>query len=290
MPTNPKARRAGRKAASRSKGGGEVAVQAEIVGLTAQLRKTAELLASALAEVPKAQDFQPLADHLYAFAESTPRLIASLEAVRSAVTPMQAAARSLGEVAETLVATHHGWGEWLLRLPRAEDYEPLAAPLREFARVSPALAESLGSVVRTIAPLPELVARLGETADKLRALPSARPSPPTSRGGALAPALAEAADRMAAAREAIRGALLSLPQDEAYARFATQLKELATVSPSLMEWLRQVPSLSLPLGDAVASLDRAAQDLEAAERVARKEIADVALSNQGLPTLAGSEH
>jgi hypothetical protein len=47
----------------------------------------------------------------------------------------------------------------------------------------------------------------------------------------------------------------------AYAKFAAQLKELATASPSLMDWLRQVPALSLPLGEAVASLDQAAQDL-----------------------------
>ena len=75
----------------------------------------------------------------------------------------------------------------------------------------------------------------------------------------------------------IRSALQSLPQDEAYTKFAGQLKELATVSPSLMEWLRQVPALSLPLGDAVASLDQAAQDLEMAERAARKEVACAAV-------------
>ena len=167
--------------------------------LAAELRKTAELLAASLAEVPRAQDFQPLADHLYDFAENTPRLIENM-------------------------------GEWLLRLPRAEDYEPLAAPLREFARVSPALAESLGSVVRTVAPLPELVARLAETAEKLRRLPAAAPASSGPRGEALAPALAEAADRMGAARDAIRAALESLPQDTAYATFAAQLRELATVS------------------------------------------------------------
>jgi ABC-type transporter Mla subunit MlaD len=184
---------------------------------------------------------------------------------------MEAAARSLGEVAETLVATHQSWSESLLRLPRAEDYEPLAAPLREFARVSPALAETFGSVVRSVAPLPELVARLSETADKLRAL---RPASPTvSASDALAPALAEAADRLGAARLAIRGALDSLPRDPAYATFAAHLKELATVSPSLMEWLRQVPTLSLPLGEAVASLGQAAQDLEQAERSARRALA-----------------
>jgi hypothetical protein len=256
MPTNRKATKAPRAAADRGPGRRRAAAANDLAPLAAQLRQTAELLAASLAEVPKVQDFQPLADHLYAFAENTPRLIESLESVRAAVAPLD---------------------EWLLRLPRAEDYEPLAAPLREFARVSPALAESLGSVVRTVAPLPDLVARLSETAERLRALPSAPPPAPQPRSAALTSALADAADRMASAREAIRSALQSLPQDEAYTRFAGQLKELATVSPSLMEWLRQVPALSLPLGDAVASLDQAAQDLETAERAARMEVADAAV-------------
>jgi hypothetical protein len=255
MPTKPRAPRTSRAAAARGKGRPPATVEGDLSALAVQLRETAELLAASLKEVPRAQDFQPLADHLYAFAENTPRLIESLEAVRSVVAPME---------------------EWLLRLPRAEDYEPLAAPLREFARVSPALAESLGSVVRTVAPLPHLVGRLSETVERLRALPAA-PSSPGARDGALAPALADAADRMESAREAIRSALESLPQDEAYATFATQLKELATVSPSLMEWLRQVPALTVPLGDAVATLDQAAADLASAERAAREALAGGAI-------------
>jgi hypothetical protein len=75
---------------------------------------------------------------------------------------------------------------------------------------------------------------------------------------------------MAAARLAIREGLSSLPRDRAYAEAATHLRELATVSPSLMEWLRQLPSMSLPLGDAIASLDAAARELEAAELAARR--------------------
>jgi hypothetical protein len=75
---------------------------------------------------------------------------------------------------------------------------------------------------------------------------------------------------MAAARAAIRDGLSSLPRDRAYAEAAAHLRELATVSPSLMEWLRQLPAMSLPLGDAIASLDAAARDLEEAERAARE--------------------
>jgi hypothetical protein len=230
--------------------------------LVARLTESAELLSATAAELPRADDFQPLADHLYAFAESAPRLLESLEAVRAAVAPLESAARSLGDVAETLVATHHGWSESLLRLPRAEDYEPLTEPLREFARVSPLLAETLSAVVKAVTPLPGMVQKVLGAAETLH--PESAPEPGLRRP------LAEAADRMATAHEAIRNGLASLPRDRAYAQAAAHLRELATVSPSLMEWLRQLPEMSVPLGDAVASLDEAARELEAAERAARR--------------------
>jgi hypothetical protein len=234
--------------------------------VVARLSQSADLLSSTAAELPRADDFQPLADHLYAFAESAPRLLESLEAVRAAVTPLESAARSLGDVAETLVATHQGWSESLLRLPRAEDYEPLTEPLREFARVSPLLAETLSAVVKAVTPLPGMVQQVLGVAETLhpRSAPVAASEPGLRRP------LTEAADRMATAHEAIRNGLASLPRDRAYAQAAAQLRELATVSPSLMEWLRHLPALSVPLGDAVASLDEAARELEAAERAARR--------------------
>ena len=230
--------------------------------VVSRLNQSAELLASTAADLPRADDFQPLADHLYAFAQSAPRLVDSLEAVREAVGPLEAAARSLSDVAETLVATHHGWSESLLRLPRAEDYEPLTEPLREFARVSPLLAETLGAVVKAVTPLPGMVQQVLGVAETLHPVPAP--------DGALRRPLLEAADRMGAARVAIRDGLASLPRDRDYAQAAAHLRELATVSPSLMEWLRHLPALSLPLGDAVASLDQAARELEAAERSARR--------------------
>ena len=169
---------------------------------------------------------------------------------------------SLGEVAETLVATHHGWSESLLRLPRAEDYEPLTEPLREFARVSPLLAETLAAVVKAVTPLPAMVQKVLGAAETLH------PGPPLPSG--LRRPLAEAADRMATAHRPSASGLASLPRDRAYAEAAAHLRELATVSPSLMEWLRQLPEMSVPLGDAIASLDEAARELEAAERAARQ--------------------
>ena len=240
----------------------EVAALAEVV---TRLRASADLMSTTAADLPRADDFQPLADHLYAFAQSAPRLLESLEAVRAAVAPLETAAHSLGEVAETLVATHHGWSESLLRLPRAEDYEPLTEPLREFARVSPLLAETLAAVVKAVTPLPGMVQKVLGVAETLHPQPA-----PASGDGSLRRSLTEAADRMATAHEAIRGGLASLPRDRAYAEAAAHLRELATVSPSLMEWLRQLPEMSVPLGDAIASFDEAARELEAAERAARQ--------------------
>jgi ABC-type transporter Mla subunit MlaD len=241
------------------------ALRAEVAALSqvvARLGASADLMSATAAELPRADDFQPLADHLYAFAQSAPRLLESLEAVRSAVAPLETAARSLGEVAETLVATHHGWSESLLRLPRAEDYEPLTEPLREFARVSPILAETLAAVVKAVTPLPGMVQKVLGAAETLH--------PRAASDDALRQPLADAADRMANAHEAIRAGLASLPRDRTYAQAATHLRELATVSPSLMEWLRQLPAMSVPLGDAIASLDEAARELEGAERAARR--------------------
>ena len=93
----------------------------ELAGVVQQLKDSAELLASGLKDVPKADDFQPLADHLYEFAQTMPQLAKSLQGVQQAVEPLEDAVRALEHV--------------LVTLPRAEDYEPLIGPLREFAKV-----------------------------------------------------------------------------------------------------------------------------------------------------------
>lgn len=184
--------------------------------------------------------------------------------------PLEGAARSLGEVAETLVVTHQGWSESLLRLPRAEDYEPLTDPLREFARVSPLLAETLAAVVKAVTPLPGLVEQVLGAVGSGEGRGSARSR---SESGLRRP-LEDAADCMASVRASIREGLSTLPRDPAYGKAAAQLRELATVSPSLMEWLRQLPEIALPLGDAVSALDQAAADLDLAERAARRALED----------------
>ena len=217
-----------------------------------------------LEEIPRAEDFQPLADHLYAFAETAPALLASLEAVRQAVGRVEAVAHSLAEAADTLTATHQSWSDSLMRLPRAEDYEPLVGPLREFARVSPELAETLASVVRTVTPLPSIAERLLDT---LQAGREGRQEP----GAAVdtRASLEGTIERMGAVRGVLLEALKSLPRDRSYAAAATHLRELATVSPSLMAWLEQLPPLTMPLAESIAGLEQAVRELEDAERAAR---------------------
>src|SRR5580765_5483246 len=208
---SPKSRAPARTKAAAPADDAVAALRAEVAALSqvvARLGASADLMSATAAELPRADDFQPLADHLYAFAQSAPRLLESLEAVRAAVAPLETAARSLGEVSETLVATHHGWSESLLRLPRAGDYEPLTDPLREFARVAPLLAETLSAVVKAVTPLPDMVQKVLGAAETLHPRPAATTP---SDEGALREPLAEAADRMATAHEAIRAGLASLP-------------------------------------------------------------------------------
>ena len=207
------------------------ALREELRGAVQKLNDTAALLVSGLKEAPKAEDFQPLADHLYEFAQATPRLLTSLQGVQQAIEPLEDAARALEQV--------------LVTLPRAEDYEPLVEPLREFATVAPALAEQLAVVMKNVAPLRDAVAELRQAAGRLPPAPTAAP--------------ADAAERMAEARRAIQDALASLPRDPEYRKVADHLKALASVSPSLGEWLSEVPKLSMPLGDSIASLERAAE-------------------------------
>lgn len=153
-------------------------------------------------------------------------------------------------------------------IPRAEDYEPLVGPLREFTRVSPVLAETLASIVKAVTPLPALVRPLQDAAESLRR----ERQPPVSDAAARS-ALTDAVARMAAARAAIRDGLATLPRDRSYAAAAAHLRELATVSPSLMEWMNQLPAIRMPLAESVTALEQAARELEDAEQGVRRLLA-----------------
>jgi len=222
------------------------------------LAEGAGRLSEALEEVPRAADFEPLAEHIYELARHAPRLLEALEAVPGALAPFEQSVAALRETAETLQYVHESFAESLLRLPRAEDYEPLSQPLAEFARVSPALAQSLADVLRVTAPLGDAVTSLRRVTEELRGL----------RGPAADPGLREplelAAGELRDARAALSAALSSLPRDPEYKRVANQLREIASVSPSLMDWMEQVTPLSRPLGESVASLRAAEGRLDAA--------------------------
>jgi ABC-type transporter Mla subunit MlaD len=233
-----------KKAPARRKAAPRATVEAVPDTVLLRLEAVVAALQAALAEVPRASEFEPLAEHLYEFARTAPTL-------RAAAEPVEAAVRTLQEVSETLTFTQESFAESILSLPTAQEYEPLIAPLSEFARVAPDLAVSLRGILSAAAPMHETARRLDDAARAMVARPSAR-----SAG--------DDAWRVeaAAARDEIRSALDGLPRDEDYARVAGQLRELATVSPSLMEWLTQVGTVSAPLQSSVARLGAAADRLD----------------------------
>jgi hypothetical protein len=209
-----------------------------------RLQTLADSLQRALDTAPRADEFQPLADHLYSFASLAPRLLESLQGV-----------------SEALHFAHDNFNESLLRLPRAEDFEPLAVPLREFARVTPALTESLAQTLRLMRPLSQTVERLDSVATVLGQAHARLDAGPES--AAPSARSRDDAERMQRARRAIVEALASLPREPEYARLAAQLRELASVSPSLLEWLGEVQGVTAPLAASVESLRLAAAELTA---------------------------
>ncbi len=170
-------------------------------------------------------------------------------------------------------------------MPRAEDYEPLAEPLREFARVSPALATALREVLAVASPLAAMAAPLSEsvrglahvtatleaTGRQLAESALAIRGAASSAGDEPGPRepLTEVARRLDSAHEAVLEALAALPRPADYEPAARQLREIASVSPSLMEWLREVPTLAAPLTQSVRALQTAANDLKEARALLR---------------------
>jgi hypothetical protein len=69
---------------------------------------------------------------------------------------------------------------------------------------------------------------------------------------------------VAAARDHLAAALELIPRADDYTPVARNLRALASVSPSLMAWLEEVPSLSAPLAEAVSGLREAVAELEVA--------------------------
>jgi ABC-type transporter Mla subunit MlaD len=219
--------------------------------VVARLAATCESLREALAEVPRPADFQPLADHLYEIAQHTPALLKTME--------------KLPELASHL-------SEALLRMPRPEEYEPLAQPLREFARVAPALAESLSALPRLSAVLQAASERLDRVSERIdgNAMPARSAAPPLAIAR-----LHDAAAELDDVRGGLLAAMGTLPREEDYAATARQLRELASVSPSLLEWLKEVPKLRAPLVDSVGALRESVERVAAARAAVQAAIEEL---------------
>jgi hypothetical protein len=140
---------------------------------------------------------------------------------------LTASVRALESVAESLHFTRESFGEAMLRLPRAEDFEPLTDLLGRLAAAAPALLSAL----------------------------SAPPVAPQTGDDAVREAVASARLRLAEA-------LTRLPLAEDYEPVARNLRALASVSPSLLDWLGEVPVLTAPLATSVADLREALLDLD----------------------------
>lgn len=244
-------------------------IDARLATALEKLPALVERFEELLADIPRAAEFEPLAEHIYSFAQSGPKLMESLEAVKDAVPQIESATSALGETATTLQDTNQRLTDSLMRLPAADDYEPLAAPLVEFTRVSPALTESLREAMLSFAGVSQITKRLEviskamKPADGVPVAPASAPAPaPPAAPPATSPrATAQVAESLDTLANEIDAALEKIPKDPEYGRVADQLRELATVSPSLMEWLREVKPLAPPLAGSVLTLRRVAGSL-----------------------------
>ena len=240
----------------------------------ARLPDLVERLEGLIADVPKAEQFEPLAEHIYSFAQSGPRLMESLESVKAAVPQIESATQALGETATTLQDTNQRLAESLMRLPAAEDYEPLAAPLIEFTKISPALTETLREAVVSFAAVSQVSKRLEGISRSLKQMEAGETAAARAKAKADAPETprhATVAEHLETLANEIDGALEKIPKDPEYARVAEQLRELATVSPSLMDWMKEVKPLSPPLAGSVVTLRRVANSLRDNASVLRGE-------------------
>lgn len=239
-------------------------VDDRVAAALARLPDLVERLETLIGEVPKAAEFEPLAEHIYAFAQSGPRLMESLESVKDAVPQIESATVALGDTAATLQDTNQRLAESLMRLPAAEDYEPLAAPLIEFTKVSPALTETLREAVASFAAVSQVTKRLEGISKSLKQMEASEPAvakPASKSVDHGTPRHGKVAESLETLANEIDGALEKIPKDPEYARVADQLRELATVSPSLMEWMKEVKPLSPPLAGSVLTLRRVATRL-----------------------------
>ena len=137
----------------------------------------------------------------------------------------------------------------------------VASPLSAMAAP---LSEAVRGLAHVAATLETTGRQLAESALALQGATRAGTDEPGPRDE-----LTEVARRLDSAHEAVLEALAALPRPSDYEPAARQLREIASVSPSLMEWLREVPTLAAPLTESVRSLQEAAGDLKEARALLR---------------------
>ncbi len=69
----------------------------DLQGVTASLGESVAAIREALAEVPRASEFQPLADHLYEFARVAPQFLEQAEAIPRVAGSIEASVKALSE-------------------------------------------------------------------------------------------------------------------------------------------------------------------------------------------------
>jgi hypothetical protein len=126
------------------------------------------------------------------------------------------------------------------------------------------LSESTRALARVTATLEATGRQLSESAAALQRPTEGRAAEPEPAEG-----LPDIAQHLESAHEAVLEALAGLPRASDYEPTARQLREIASVSPSLMEWLREVPALSAPLAESIRALQGAAADLKVARELVR---------------------
>jgi ABC-type transporter Mla subunit MlaD len=176
------------------------------------------------------------------------------------------ASRALRKNTESLAAVQAGLEAAVFHLPRASEFEPLADPLRQFAAMAAPILACLREQAQKGAALvaPALTAPAASPPYSDRRMPSE-----------LASLLDNVAIELDIVRTQLVSALATLPSAADYQPIARQLRAIASVSPSLLDWMQEIPKISTPLADSIASLKDAAEQLKTVEERLRHTIRDL---------------
>ena len=129
------------------------------------------------------------------------------------MTSLQQATLPLQEAVDNLLSTQASLADALFHMPRPTEYEPLAEPLREFARRSPPLLEALEAMPRTVALLENRLQVLERSPETEASMRRSVTTPVDARRVDSFARLRGVNDAVHKAHEAIQNALDSLPRE-----------------------------------------------------------------------------